>query len=161
MSAVDQSPADLLRYDHVIRLAQYWRHAGASSQPEIDEFIAACTELHGAPIPGVRYRELCHQVPQWSAMASKRIDHPLRPPKPARRHDGWATASSRSGSGRNTMVDNTSQRSDGDWLGSGELCRRYRDRGGGVTDRWPRRVLILCATTHWRPRWCGLSATYE
>ena len=78
MSTVDLRPSDLVRYDHVIRLTQYHRRWGTSSQPEIDEFITRWKESNATtPIPGVLYRELCRQVPQWSAMAAKEMDNPI------------------------------------------------------------------------------------
>ncbi|MBV8348885.1 MAG: NADP-dependent oxidoreductase [Mycolicibacterium sp.] len=77
MSAADRNPADLVRYDHVIRLTQYRSSAGIASQAQIDEFIAAWEELNDAPVPGVLYRELCRQVPEWSAMAAKEMDNPI------------------------------------------------------------------------------------
>lgn len=46
MSAADLCPAELVRYDHVIRLTQYRCHAGTPPHADIDEFIAAWRELN-------------------------------------------------------------------------------------------------------------------
>lgn len=77
MGAADLGPAELVRYDHVIRLTQYRSTAGRLSQPEIDEFVATWMDLTRASVPGVVYRELCRQVPEWSAMAAKEMDNPI------------------------------------------------------------------------------------
>jgi hypothetical protein len=78
MSTVDLSPSELVRYDHVIRLTQYLYRAGTPSQAELDEFIVAWNESNATrAVPGVLYRELCRQAPQWSAMAAKEMDNPI------------------------------------------------------------------------------------
>jgi NADPH:quinone reductase-like Zn-dependent oxidoreductase len=78
MSVVDRSPADVVRHDHVIRLTQYRYRKGGPSQAEIEEFVAAWKEANAASaVLGVVYRELCRQVPQWSAMAAEEIDYPI------------------------------------------------------------------------------------
>ena len=77
MSAADLRPAELVRYDRVIRLTQYCYRAGTPSHADIDEFIAAWRELNRAPVSGVLYRELCHQIPEWSAMAAQEMDNPI------------------------------------------------------------------------------------
>jgi hypothetical protein len=70
------SPSRLLRYDSVIRLTQYIPAPGAAASP--DGFISAWKEAFAAASPqGVVYRELCRQVPQWSALAKREIDNPI------------------------------------------------------------------------------------
>jgi hypothetical protein len=77
MSA-DLSPADLVRYDHVIRLTQFRCREAIPTQLDLDTFIAAWNESNArTSVPGVLYRELCRQVPRWSAMAAKEIDIPI------------------------------------------------------------------------------------
>ena len=79
MSKVDLSPSDVVAYDHVIRLTQYRYREGAPPQPDIDGFIAAWKESNAASaVPGVLYRELCLQVPEWSAMVAKEMDNPIQ-----------------------------------------------------------------------------------
>ena len=78
MSAFEPSPADVVRYDHVIRLTQYRYAAGSPSPQEISDFIAAWKEANAtAPLSGVLYRELCRQVPEWSALAAKEAQNPI------------------------------------------------------------------------------------
>ena len=78
MSAFEPSPADVVRYDHVIRLTQYHHTAGSPSPQETADFIAAWKESNAtAPLSGVLYRELCRQVPEWSALAAKEAQNPI------------------------------------------------------------------------------------
>jgi hypothetical protein len=75
--SVVASPSELVRYHHVIRLTQYRSRVGTLSRSEIDEFIAGWKELTSVPVLGLLYRELCRQVPEWSAMAAKEMDNPI------------------------------------------------------------------------------------
>lgn len=77
MNAAELSPAELLGYDHVIRLTQYSYTAGTPSQSEIGEFVTAWKNSNSASVPRVVHRELCRQVPEWSAMAAKEMDRPI------------------------------------------------------------------------------------
>ena len=78
MSPIELSPAQLVRYDHVIRLTQYRHRDGAASPWETDEFITAWKQANAAAaVPGVVYRELCRQVPEWTALAAKEVDSPI------------------------------------------------------------------------------------
>ncbi len=71
------SPSRLVRYDSVIRLTLY-RAAGEEAQTGVDErFVSDWQELAATPIPGVIYRELCRQVPEWSAQVSAEMEHPI------------------------------------------------------------------------------------
>src|SRR5271166_3878817 len=76
MSPIELSPAQLVRYDHVIRLTQYRHRDGAASPWETDQFITAWKQATAA-VPGVVYRELCRQVPEWTALAAKEVDSPI------------------------------------------------------------------------------------
>ena len=50
MSAFEPSPADVVRYDHVIRLTQYRYAAGSPSPQEISDFIAALAMRGSLPL---------------------------------------------------------------------------------------------------------------
>lgn len=70
------SPSSFLRYDCVVRLTQYVPAGAAAASPQA--FLAAWTEAFAASSPdGVLYRELCRQVPEWSALAKREIDNPI------------------------------------------------------------------------------------
>ena len=70
------SPSAVLRYDSVIRLTQYVPDPG--SAPSASAFIAAWQEAaEASSTSGILYRELCRQVPEWSALAKKEIDNPI------------------------------------------------------------------------------------
>jgi NADPH:quinone reductase-like Zn-dependent oxidoreductase len=76
MIAPPISPSSLLRYDSVVRLTQYVPAIGSAESPEA--FIAAWKETFSVSSPeGVLYRELCHQVPEWSGLAKREIDNPI------------------------------------------------------------------------------------
>jgi len=78
MSPFEPSPADVLGYDHVIRLTLYRFAAGIPAPQEIEDFIMAWKEANtAAPLAGVLYRELCRQVPEWSALAAKEAQNPI------------------------------------------------------------------------------------
>ena len=70
------SPANIIRYDTVIRLTQYTPTGTAESGASL---IDAWRKAFGSHAPaGVLYRELCRQVPEWSALASKEMDNPIQ-----------------------------------------------------------------------------------
>ncbi len=70
------NPSRLLRYDSVVRLTQYVPGAAAAASP--DTFVAAWKgEFAASAHDGVLYRELCRQVPEWSALAKREIDNPI------------------------------------------------------------------------------------
>ncbi len=70
------SPSSLLRYDSVVRLTQYVPAKAGAASPA--DFIAAWKEVFAASsLDGVLYRELCRQVPEWSALAKREIDNPI------------------------------------------------------------------------------------
>ena len=78
MGTVDPSPSDVVAYDHVIRLTQCRYRDGTPARSDIDGFIAAWTESNGGrAVPGVRYRELCRQVPDWTAMVAREVENPI------------------------------------------------------------------------------------
>src|SRR6516165_7316705 len=78
MRTVDLSPSDVVAYDHVIRLTQYRYRDGTPAQSDIDGFVDAWTESNAASaIAGVRYRELCRQVPEWTAMVGREVENPI------------------------------------------------------------------------------------
>jgi NADPH:quinone reductase-like Zn-dependent oxidoreductase len=69
------SPAKLLRYDTVIRLTLYRREGDTE---DADKFVTHWKDsVAGQATHGVLYRELCRQVPEWSALAAKEIDNPI------------------------------------------------------------------------------------
>jgi NADPH:quinone reductase-like Zn-dependent oxidoreductase len=74
--AVQSSPIDILRYDSVIRLTLYRANSDA---PELrDGFVSAWKLAFAeAAAPGVLYRELAQQRPDWNALAAKEIEHPI------------------------------------------------------------------------------------
>jgi NADPH:quinone reductase-like Zn-dependent oxidoreductase len=69
------NPASLVRYDTLIRLTQLVVLSPATFQPA--EFEAAWKAAAESPRPGVIYRELCRQIPEWSALAAAEIDNPI------------------------------------------------------------------------------------
>lgn len=78
MRTIDLSPSDIVAYDHVIRLTQYRYRDGTPAQSDIDGFIDAWTESNAASaVAGVRYRELCRQVPEWTAMVAREVENPI------------------------------------------------------------------------------------
>jgi hypothetical protein len=71
------SASSLLRYDSVVRLTQYIPAAGVAASPE--DFTSAWKEAFSASsLDGILYRELCRQVPEWSALAKREIDNPIK-----------------------------------------------------------------------------------
>ncbi len=69
-------PSALLRYDSVVRLTQYVPTSADALNS--DGFVDAWKGAFGASSPeGVMYRELCRQVPAWSELAKREIDHPI------------------------------------------------------------------------------------
>ena len=78
MNQFEPSAADVVRYDHVIRLTQYRHITGTASQQDIADFITAWKDANAvAPRAGIVYRELCRQAPEWSALAAKEIENPI------------------------------------------------------------------------------------
>lgn len=77
MNQFEPSAADVVRYDHVVRLTQYRPIAATLSAQDAADFIAAWKATNADPLPGVVYRELCHQVPEWSALAAREIQNPI------------------------------------------------------------------------------------
>jgi NADPH:quinone reductase-like Zn-dependent oxidoreductase len=76
MYARENSPIDVLRYDTIVRVTLY---RASTDAPELnDRFLAAWkAESARNVIPGVLYRELCRQRPEWNAFAAKEIEHPI------------------------------------------------------------------------------------
>ncbi|MGA9678404.1 MAG: NADP-dependent oxidoreductase [Mycobacterium sp.] len=70
------SPVDIVNYNDVIRLTQYVPVAAPSAEA-IERFIAAWQAHAAGPVPGVLYRELCRQVPEWNQLAAAEIDNPI------------------------------------------------------------------------------------
>jgi hypothetical protein len=71
VSTIDLSPSDIVAYDHVIRLTRNRYRDGTPAQSDFDGFIDAWTESNAASaVAGIRYRELCRQVPEWTAMVA-------------------------------------------------------------------------------------------
>ena len=73
------NPTDLIRYDTIIRITQYIPLSTngddtTSNASLIDGWQQTCASYSGG---GVLYRELCRQVPEWSALVKKEIDKPI------------------------------------------------------------------------------------
>lgn len=71
----DMSPADLVRYDTVIRLTCFTPKAAEADPASIAD--AWKRQAEAVAKGGVLYRELNRQVPAWSQMAAKEIDQPI------------------------------------------------------------------------------------
>ena len=71
----EKHAAQFVRYDTIIRLTCFKPKASNSNQAD---FIRAWQQLASASAgAGVLYRELNRQVPEWSRLAAKEIDHPI------------------------------------------------------------------------------------
>jgi NADPH:quinone reductase-like Zn-dependent oxidoreductase len=71
----ENSPAQLVRYDALIRLTCFTPTAANADQAAFCE--AWTREANTAPAAGVLYRELNRQVPEWSQLAAREMDYPI------------------------------------------------------------------------------------
>ena len=70
-----QSPAELVRYDTIVRLTCFQPKAENADQAAFCEAWKRLAEH--ANRDGVIYRELNRQVPEWTRLAAKEIDNPI------------------------------------------------------------------------------------
>lgn len=77
MTPATSSPVDLVSYNDIVRLTQYRPVDGTASPEAIERFITAWRFHAAAATPGVLYRELCRQIPQWNQLATAEIDNPI------------------------------------------------------------------------------------
>jgi hypothetical protein len=69
---------EIVRYDTVIRLTQYRLSDSAPAERAIAGFISAWKAAFGGSLSrGILHRELCRQVPEWTALAAKEVDNPI------------------------------------------------------------------------------------
>lgn len=78
MTALDSSPVDVVRYDHVIRLTRFRPTGAMPSRSDIERFVAAWKASNAvAAVQGILYRELCRQMPERSALVDRETDYPI------------------------------------------------------------------------------------
>lgn len=77
MTRTASSPVDIIGSNDVIRLRQYRPVVGTPTPQETEQFISAWQSAAAVAVPGVLYRELCRQVPEWSELAAAEIENPI------------------------------------------------------------------------------------